>query len=410
MSEISAYQTPSLRLPLRAGEQAQKHVTLNEALTALDALVQLAVASRALSAPPATPAEGERFIVGQAPSGAWSGHADELAVWRDGNWLFHMPRQGWLAWAADEGVLLVFDGAGWTASAEALQHLMLLGIGTAADAENPFAAKLNKALWTAKTAAEGGSGDLRYTMNKESAADVLSLLFQSGFSGRAEIGLVGNDNFSIKVSADGADWLNAIVVNANDGSIGLGVQPESALHIRRSGANLARLIVEGESAVNNQVRRVSPNANQANFVMMKARGAIGAETAVSQNDMIGSLQGQAYDGAAYRAVFFLTASVIAPTPSATNMEARAVITLAPPGSVAAAEIFRLEHATGLSLFGANPVIDQNRHHRLRPYTVATLPAANPAGQLVYVSDGAANKRLAVSDGSSWRFPDGSVVS
>ena len=43
--------------------------------------------------------------------------------------------------------------------------------------------KLNKALWAAKTMAEGGDGDLRYTLNKESAADVLSLLLQSGFSG-----------------------------------------------------------------------------------------------------------------------------------------------------------------------------------------------------------------------------------
>ncbi len=84
--------------------------------------------------------------------------------------------------------------------------MALLGIGTLADGANPFAAKLNKALWTAKPAAEGGDGDLRYTLNKESPADVLSLLFQSGWSGRAEIGLAGDDDLSIKISADGANW------------------------------------------------------------------------------------------------------------------------------------------------------------------------------------------------------------
>ena len=63
-----------------------------------------------------------------------------------------------------------------------------VGIGTAADATNPFSAKLNKVLWTAKTVVEGGDGDLRNTMNKESLSDVLSLLMQSGWSGRAESG------------------------------------------------------------------------------------------------------------------------------------------------------------------------------------------------------------------------------
>ena len=43
--------------------QAQKHVTHNEALRILDTLVQLAVLDRDLTAPPGSPAEGERWIV-----------------------------------------------------------------------------------------------------------------------------------------------------------------------------------------------------------------------------------------------------------------------------------------------------------------------------------------------------------
>ena len=50
--------------------------------------------------------------------------------------------------------------------------MALLGLGTTADASNPFSAKLNAALWTAKTVAEGGTGDLFYTMNKEAAATI----------------------------------------------------------------------------------------------------------------------------------------------------------------------------------------------------------------------------------------------
>jgi hypothetical protein len=53
-------QTPCLQLPYLLPNQAQKHVTLNEALKALDVLVQLAVASRALSVPPGAPLPGSR--------------------------------------------------------------------------------------------------------------------------------------------------------------------------------------------------------------------------------------------------------------------------------------------------------------------------------------------------------------
>lgn len=48
---------------------------------------------------------------------------------------------------------------------------------------------------------------------------------------------------------------------------------------------------------------------------------------------------------------------------------------------------------------------------LPSYTVATLPDASAYARcLIYVSDGTSNKRLAVSDGTNWRFPDGNVVS
>lgn len=49
--------------------------------------------------------------------------------------------------------------------------------------------------------------------------------------------------------------------------------------------------------------------------------------------------------------------------------------------------------------------------QLPGYTVATLPAASSMPRCIaYVSDGTANKRLAVSDGTNWRWPDGAVVS
>jgi hypothetical protein len=196
----------SLKLPLLVAEQAQKHVTHNEALRALDAIVQLAVKDRDLATPPGSPAEGDRYIVAASPTGAWAGRAADIAVFQDGAWDFHAPLEGWRSWVEDENTLLAFDGSAWTditPTITELQNLTLLGVGTTADGTNPFSAKLNKALWAAKTAAEGGDGDLRYTMNKETATDVLSLLMQAGFSGRAELGLIGDDNFTLYLSGEG---------------------------------------------------------------------------------------------------------------------------------------------------------------------------------------------------------------
>ena len=89
---IDAEETPALRLPFILNGQAQKHVTHNEALVALDALVQLAVVSVGEDGPPASPAEGERHIVGDAPTGAWDGHAGEVAAFTGGAWRFHTPQ------------------------------------------------------------------------------------------------------------------------------------------------------------------------------------------------------------------------------------------------------------------------------------------------------------------------------
>jgi len=209
--------TTKLLLPYILAAQAQKHVTHNEALRLLDGLVQLSVLDRDLTAPPGSPNDGDRYIVASGATGDWAGWDLNVALFTDGAWLRLPSRTGWRVWVEDEGLLLAYDGMGWVGTTPAtLQNLALLGLGTTADATNPFSAKLNAALWTAKTVAEGGTGDLFYTMNKEVAGDDLGLTLQTSFVTKALVGLFGSDRFRLSVSADGSTFFDGLSVdNAN---------------------------------------------------------------------------------------------------------------------------------------------------------------------------------------------------
>lgn len=216
-----------LGLPYLAAGQLQKHVTLNEALTRLDALTQTAVASRTTAAQPAAPTDGALYILPTGATGAdWGGRpAGSLMRAEAGGWLVVPAPDGLLAVVLDSEEVMVRRAGDWaplSTGAEpvtALQNLTRLGVNTEADATNVIAARLNKALWTALESESGGDGDLRFTFNKEGASDVLSLLFQSGWGGRAELGLVGDDDLRLKVSADGGTWRDAFTVDRTTGRL-----------------------------------------------------------------------------------------------------------------------------------------------------------------------------------------------
>ena len=105
--------TPNLALPYILPGQAQKHVTHNEALRLLDAMVQLSVLDRTRTAPPVSPAEGDRHLVAAGATGAWGGWDGSIAFHIDGAWLRLIPRPGWQTWVEAEGVPLIRTGSAW---------------------------------------------------------------------------------------------------------------------------------------------------------------------------------------------------------------------------------------------------------------------------------------------------------
>jgi len=198
--------TNRLSLPFIQSAQAQKHVTHNEALAVLDVLVQPVALDADRNIPPETPSEGDMHIVATGGAGAWTGEDGSLAVFSNGGWMFIQPGEGWTVQVLALDSALVFDSAGWTVPPA--QAATTLGINATADAINRLTVAAAGTLLTHE-----GAGH-RLSVNKAAPADTASLLFQTGFSGRAEMGTAGTDNFAVKVSSDGAVWKDAVVVDA----------------------------------------------------------------------------------------------------------------------------------------------------------------------------------------------------
>lgn len=96
-----------------------------------------------------------------------------------------------------------------------------VGVGGAtADATNRISANTPAVLLNRET------DDIQVKLNKEAAGDTASFLWQTGFSGRAEVGTIGDDNFQFKVSPDGAAFATGIQITASDASVQIPVRIE----------------------------------------------------------------------------------------------------------------------------------------------------------------------------------------
>ena len=279
--------THNLDLPYIMSAQAQKHVTHNEALRALDALVQLAMRGRA-DGPPADPSEGERWIVGESPADAWAEvPGGTVAAFQDGAWTFLTPRAGWLAWVDGEG-LVVHDGEGWLAVApgggEADGSFGTLGVNATAEGGNRFAVAADASLFTH----DGGSH--RLTINRAQVGDTGTVLFQSGWSGRAEMGLAGDDDWRVKVSADGARWHDALHVDAATGAARFpnGTHPERLVP--------AVAAAGGESTVTGPPNLVTVASERANIGLDAGTLYLSAMLVDRPTEIVGALVAQ-YVGA-----------------------------------------------------------------------------------------------------------------
>jgi hypothetical protein len=193
-----------LGLPYLQPSQAQKHVTHNEALHLLDAVVQLTVIGVNAVDPPTSPAPGSTYALGPSPTGVWSGQGGHLAFWDNAAWQFIPAHDGWRAWDLTSDRAHVFGQGAWRPESASLDNLDGMGIGAEWDAANRLVVASEATLLT-----HAGNGH-QLKLNKAEAADTASVLFQTDFDGRAELGLTGSDAFSVKMRLASGDWAETL--------------------------------------------------------------------------------------------------------------------------------------------------------------------------------------------------------
>jgi hypothetical protein len=405
-------QSPRLGLSYILPNQAQKHVSANESFRRLDALVQLTANSASQSVEPQAPDEGDVYILPADRSGeSWGAMAaSSLAAFQDGAWMELPPRAGWRAYVADEGRCRTFDGSAWTTeSAPQWTRAPALGVNTDADQTNRLAVKSESALFTHDDA---GAGDARLIVNKSAAPNTASVVFQIGFSGRAEIGLAGTEDLALKVSADGASWRDALVVKT-DGRIGLRTAaPAAPLELHVDGSDTAAALISSDDLV---IAKESGPASFAGIVASpsasarmvfkgtKARGALGAPAAAASGDQVFSLLGAVFDGGQTRGTAGVEFVVDGPVSSGVAPQR---IVFSTGEAASRAERLRITASGDVGIGVAAPTarLDVDGPIKMKSYAKSALPsaAAAGAGAIVFVSNEAGGAVLAFSDGAGWR--------
>lgn len=111
---------PNLGLPINGITGDVWDTALRQLLRALDQLPFIKVLSRILTSPPASPANGDAYIVADGATDDWAGSDRTLAVWTTDNpaspagvWEFYQPKPGWLAWSIPDSGYYVFATAAW---------------------------------------------------------------------------------------------------------------------------------------------------------------------------------------------------------------------------------------------------------------------------------------------------------
>lgn len=262
--------TNRVKLPYILQSQSQKEVTHNAALDLLDVLLQAAMIDVAVNTPPGAPAAGDCYIVGTSPTGAWASQANTVAYYTTG-WNFLTPFKGLTVYIDTLGVLYSWNGTAWgpTVASVSFQNIPMVGVNATADSTNKLSVNSSAILFN------NIGSDIQVNINKNATGNKACFAFQNGFSERAEFGLLGDDNFTLKVSPNGSSFFNSLKMLASSG--------RAALKANASGISASGTTQGTATIISNQTNEfttvaagsggILPSPEQGEFIFIANAGA-----------------------------------------------------------------------------------------------------------------------------------------
>lgn len=228
--------TPRLGLPLIDARQP-RHETLNEGLWRLEGLIHPCALSRTVTAQPEAPANGDAYILPDEATGEdWGDYlSGDYLIFLNGFWeLLELP-EGTIVYVVAEARHVKREADGWAEvwPVTELSNLEGVGINAAPDSTNRLSVSSPQVLFN-------NEGDhSRVYVNRAASGDDAAMVLQSGFSSRAILGLLGDDDFTLKTSADGSTFVTALTIQSATGNTLPGV--DNALSLGASGRRWAEV-------------------------------------------------------------------------------------------------------------------------------------------------------------------------
>lgn len=93
-----------------------------------------------------------------------------------------------------------------------------LGVNAAADTTNRVTVKSDAVLFSHDDVTPG-TGNQHAVLNKSATSKEAGLVFQDDFGTRALIGLLGDDDLTVKVTPDGSSFLTSVTIDHDDGTV-----------------------------------------------------------------------------------------------------------------------------------------------------------------------------------------------
>lgn len=100
----------------------------------------LSVVNQSTNAPPGSPADGDAYIIGGSPTGAWSGKARQIAIYEVSAWVYYPPVEGDHAYDRALNAEYVYSGSAWASQVSGYASVSISSqVDAAADISGSYA-------------------------------------------------------------------------------------------------------------------------------------------------------------------------------------------------------------------------------------------------------------------------------